>query len=84
MVYLNPGQKHTAMVGKKKNEKTKSIPKGRYLIAIDSVGVHLRKTVFVVHNGTNDEVEYQGTPLFSVKNKKLKAEIRKLIEKYIK
>jgi len=57
------------------------VPRGRFLIAFDNNGIHIRKTVCVTHHGENGEVSYDAKPLYSLKNQEIKKQIIKLITK---
>ena len=61
----------------KKPNGTKPFVMRRFIIAVDSVGVHFRKTLCTTHHGETGEVTYDAKPLFSTHDKVFK---KKLIE----
>jgi len=56
----------------------------RIVIAIDSKGVHFRRTLSVAHDGSSGESRYDTFPVGSLKKpRKFRKALLKLIEKHI-
>jgi hypothetical protein len=66
------------------NKGKQKLPRGRFLIAFDSEGMHIRKTLCVTYHGESGEVSYDCKPAYSLKNKVARREIIKLIKMTLK